>query len=670
MNTTEYGVPFPLGATKVPSGWNFAVYSQSSVTELVFAPLQNPGDETIVTLDPDKNRSGSIWHAFVPTSDTELLYGFKVGDHLLIDPYAKLIASGNKWQANAFTNSSYKTRPIGVAFASDNFNWSQDKAPNHPLSDLVIYEMHLRGLTMQPSAHAHNPGSYLGVIEKIPYFKQLGINAIEFLPIFEFDESDCVSFSPTTKMRLCNYWGYQPLSFFSPMQRYATTDDPLQGLHECKEMIKALHKADIEVILDIVFNHTGEGNQYGRTISWKGFSENEYYTKDTHGQYLNYSGCGNTLNCNHPVVSDMIIESLRYWVTEMHVDGFRFDLASILMRGQDGSVLESSPLLDRITQDGILSRTKLIAEPWDAAGLHQVGHFFQTSWKGPEQWMEWNDDYRNAIRQFIKGTQGFVGKFATKICGSQDLYGKDGSPLNSLNYISCHDGFSLRDIVSYQQKHNLENGENNNDGVCHHDTWNCGHEGETHDAHIEVLRQRQMKNFCIALLISCGVPMIHMGDEYGHTKKGNNNTWCQDNDLNWFQWQELAASSSLVHFWKEMIAFRQENPCLKRDTFFTPNDIHWHGHKPNSPDWSPESHFVAFTVVDHDKRNDLYIAFNASDKPALIQLPMPPSHKKWTLVANTALLPPQEITQETARPAIDPHELPMAPYSSLIVKAS
>lgn len=670
MNTTEYGVPFPLGASKVPSGWNFAVYSHSPIAELIFAPLQNPSDQTVVALDPHKNRSGSIWHVFVPTSDTELLYAYKVGNHLLIDPYAKLIASGNTWQANAFTSNSYKTDPLGVAFANDTFNWSGDKAPNHPLSDLVIYEMHLRGLTMQPSGHSHNPGSYLGVIEKIPYFKQLGINAIEFLPIFEFDESDCVSFSPTTKKRLCNYWGYQPLSFFSPMQRYATSNDPIQALHECKQMIKALHSADIEVILDIVFNHTGEGNQYGRTISWKGFSENEYYTKNDKGEYLNYSGCGNTLNCNHPVVSDMIIESLRYWVTEMHVDGFRFDLASILMRGQDGAVLESSPLLDRITQDGILSRTKLIAEPWDAAGLHQVGHFFQTSWKGPEQWMEWNDDYRNAIRQFIKGTPGFAGKFATKICGSQDLYGKDGGPLNSLNYVSCHDGYSLRDVVSYQQKHNLDNGENNNDGVCHHDTWNCGHEGETTDAHIEVLRQRQMKNFCIALLVSCGVPMIHMGDEYGHTKKGNNNTWCQDNDLNWFQWQELATSSSLVHFWKEMIAFRQENSCLKRDTFFTPNDIHWHGHKPNSPNWSPESHFVAFSIIDHDKRNDLYVAFNACDKPATVQLPLPPSHKKWTLVANTALLPPQEIAQEAARPVVNAHELHMAPYSSLILKAS
>ncbi len=349
--------------------------------------------------------------------------------------------------------------------------------------------MHIRGFTNHPSSQAHYPGSYKGVIEKIPYLKQLGINAVEFLPIFEFDEADCINKNPKTHKKLCNYWGYQPLSFFAPMQRYATSDDPLEALQECKEMIKALHKADIEVILDIVFNHTGEGNELGRTISWKGFSEHEYYTKDSHEEYLNYSGCGNTLNCNHPVVADMLIESLRYWVTQMHVDGFRFDLASILMRGQDGKVLESSSLLDRITQDGILSHTKLIAEPWDAAGLHQVGAFFQAPWKGPDQWIEWNDEYRTSVRKFIKGTPGFVGKFATKICGSQDLYGKDGSPLNSINFVSCHDGFTLRDLVSYEKKYNLANGENNRDGVEHYDTWNCGKEGPTKDAKIETLRQ-------------------------------------------------------------------------------------------------------------------------------------------------------------------------------------
>ncbi len=670
MSTTNYGTPFPLGATKVPSGWNFAVYSTSQVEAIIVAPLQNPNDSSVIQLDPQKNQTGFIWHIFVPSAETELLYGYKVQDDILIDPYAKLIASGNKWEMNSYTNNSYKTNPLGVAFASSHFDWKNDKSPNHKLEDLIIYEMHLRGLTQDRSSHAHNPGTYLGVIEKIPYFKQLGVNAIEFLPIFEFDESDCINRNPKTQKKLCNYWGYQPLSFFAPMQRYATSDDPLDGLNECKEMIRALHAANIEVILDIVFNHTGEGNELGRTISWKGFSEDEYYIKDNNRDYLNYSGCGNTLNCNHPVVSEMLIKSLRHWVTELHVDGFRFDLASILMRGQDGRVLDSSPLLDRITQDGILSKTKLIAEPWDAAGLHQVGHFFQTSWKGPDQWMEWNDDYRTTVRQFIKGTNGFTGKFATKLCGSQDLYGKEGSPLNSLNYITCHDGFTLRDLVSYQHKYNEENGEGNRDGGGHYDSWNCGHEGPSCDAYIELLRQRQMKNFCIALMVSCGVPMICQGDEYGHTKDGNNNTWCQDNERNWFQWHKLEESSSLFHFFKQMIHFRKENPILTRTTFFGPDDIHWHGLTPHNPDWSDSSHFVACTIKDHALGGDIYVAFNAGSASHTVILPSPPDTMCWSLVANTSQLPPQDINEADARALINTNELKMGPYSSIILKAS
>ncbi len=665
MNTNDNSTPFPLGATKVPLGWNFAVYSQNPVKELVIAPLQDPKDITRLPLDPQKNRTGAIWHIFIPTNEQELLYGYQVGDNLLVDPYAKLIASGNTFGNNAYTHKRYKKEPIGVAFVEDNCNWEDDRPPNLQGKDLIIYEMHLRALTMSPTSHSHYPGTYRGVIDKIPYFTQLGINAIEFLPIFEFDETDCINNNPKTNKRLCNFWGYQPLSFFSPMQRYSTSNDPLEALKECKEMVKALHKAGIDVILDIVFNHTGEGNQLGHTISWKGFSEDDYYIKDDNGNYLNYSGCGNTLNCNHPVVADMLIESLRYWVVEMHVDGFRFDLASILMRGQDGKVLESSPLLDRITQDGILSRTKLIAEPWDAAGLHQVGHFFQSAYKGPEEWLEWNDDYRTTVRKFIKGTPGYAGKFATKLCGSQDLYGKDGSPLNSINYVTCHDGYTLRDLVSYEQKHNEENGEENRDGMQLYDSWNSGVEGETNDAHIEVLRQRQMKNFCVALLISSGVPMIQSGDEYGHTKFGNNNTWCQDNDLNWFQWQNLEAAGSLLHFWKEMIQFRKENPVLTRKTFFTPDDIEWHGIKPNQPDWSPNSHFVACSILDHEDRNDLYIAFNAIGEPTTVTIPSAPKNKAWFLVINTSHLPPQDICHKP----LTTSELKMAPFSCLILKA-
>lgn len=669
MNTMMPGNPFPLGATKQPNGWNFAIYSALPVKRLILAPPSHPKEITSFSLDPELNRTGSIWHIFVPSEDTEILYAFYAGENLLIDPYAKLIHSGKTYGSNAYSKAKYKLEPIAIATSHTDFDWEGDTKPGREFTDLVIYEMHVRGFTQHPSSHAKQPGTYLGLIEKIPYLKQLGINAVELLPVFDFDEADNLNKNPKTKQPLVNYWGYAPLSFFAPMQRYASSDDPVEALSEFKEMVKALHKAGIEVILDIVFNHTGEGNQAGPMISWKGFCPEAYYMINEHGEYLNYSGCGNTLNCNHPIVSDMLIESLRYWVTEMHVDGFRFDLASIMTRGQDGTPLSTSPLLDRITEDPILSHVKLIAEPWDAAGLHQVGFFYQSPWHGPEQWMEWNDDYRNSVRHFIKGSDGFAGKFATKLCGSQDLYGYCGSPQNSLNYVACHDGYSLRDVVSYHDKHNEENGEQNRDGVSLYDTWNCGVEGETKQPHIEMLRQRQMKNFCLALFVSLGVPMVHMGDEYGHSKKGNNNTWCQDNERNWFCWNELAAQSSLVHFWQKMIQFRHDNPLLKRKSFLGMEDIIWHGKRPKNADWSTSSHFVAYQLLDHEKQEDLYIAFNADHEAVTVELPAPPKEKKWILAANTALLPPQDFVEESASQRAQGTEVKMAPYSAILLKA-
>ncbi len=656
MDNFECGQHSPLGALHKDSGWNFAVYSDAPVEELVIAPLHNPSDKTSYPLDPEKNRTGNIWHIFIKSAETELLYAFKVNNILLIDPYAKLIKSGNNFGKNAIGQEKYKVEPLGVAQVSDHFNWDNDSHPAIPTQDLVIYEMHIRGITKDRSSHTASPATYLGVIEKIPYLKQLGINAVELLPIFEFDEAECLQINPLTNKRLYNYWGYQPLSFFCPMQRYATTSDPIAALRQCKEMVKALHSNGIEVILDIVFNHTGEGNEKGHTVSWKGFSD-IYYMRGPDGEYLNYSGCGNTLNCNHPIVQDMLIASLHYWVTEMHIDGFRFDLASILTRGQNGDVLESSPLLDRIANDPVLADTKLIAEPWDAAGLHQVGHY---CWKCTKAWIEWNDDFRSVVRNFIRGSDGFAGKFATKLCGSEDIYGEDGSPLNSLNFITCHDGFTMRDLVSYEEKHNRENGEQNRDGGLYYDTWNCGVEGKTKDLQIERLRERQMKNFCVALLVSAGVPMILMGDEYGHTKRGNNNTWCQDNSLNWFLWDELERAGSLTHFWKEMLEFRNSNPILRRRSFYTSNDIQWHGLMPNQPDWSPSSHLVAYTVIDHDRQNDIYIAFNASSESKKLLLPAPPDNRRWSLFVNTS---------DPTNSPLHSNSIEMGPYSSLILKA-
>ncbi|MBS0655841.1 MAG: glycogen-debranching protein, partial [Verrucomicrobia bacterium] len=514
--------------------------------------------------------------------------------------------TGQTFQKNNYSN----TKLIGMAVSDLPFDWENDQHPRIARQDLIIYEMHIRGFTNHPSSKVTSPGTFSGIIQKIPYFKELGVNALELLPIMEFNESENHNVNPKTKKELCNFWGYSPLSFFSPMQRYASSSNPQESLNECKAMVKALHQAGIEVILDVVFNHTGEGNEKGPVWSWKGFADAVYYLKNGSGEYLNYSGCGNTLNCNHPIVADLIIEALRYWVVEFRVDGFRFDLASILTRGQDGRILESAPLIERITQDPILSHCKLIAEAWDAAGLHQVGSFYQSSWQGPDEWMEWNDDFRSVVRCFLKGTPGYVGRFTTKLCGSEDYYGKGGSPLNSTNYVTCHDGFTLKDLVSYNQKRNKENGEDNRDGMNNNDSWNCGAEGETSNHEIVALRERQMKNFWLALFISAGVPMIMMGDEYGHTKDGNNNSWCQDDDKNWFLWDELESTNSPYRFCKEMIRFRKSCPLLKRGSFYQKQDITWYG-KEGPADWSQQSQFIALHIKDHKEGNDLFVAFNA-----------------------------------------------------------
>ena len=653
------GSPFPLGANYERNGFNFAIYSESTVLELVIASYDKP-DELIAV--PVK-RTGSIWHAFYVTDATALYYAYKVlykgSPRLALDPYAKLIHAGSDFGNNLWKEKRYEQKPLGIAFRDVHFDWKDDTSPRIDSKDLILYELHVRGLTRHASSPTAFKGTYQGVIDAIPHLQALGINAVELLPIHEFNESENYRVNPVTHSPLCNFWGYSTLSFFSPMQRYSHERDPLESLHEYKRMVQALHKAGIEVILDVVFNHTGEGNEEGPVISFKAFSESAYYLKNEHGHFYNYSGCGNTLNCNHPIVSDLIIDSLRYWVTELHVDGFRFDLASIFSRDQDGSVMHTSPLIERITQDPVLSHCKLIAEPWDAAGLHQVGHFYQSPWQGPEAWIEWNDDFRQVVRNFIKGTPGFAGRFATKLCGSEDIYGKGGKPVNSINYVTCHDGFTLHDLVSYNHKHNLENGEYNSDGMNNNDSWNSGHEGKTRQIAVERLRIRQMKNFCLALMCSVGVPMILMGDEYGHTKDGNNNTWCHDNERNWFLWDELEKNEELFSFWKKMISFRKNTPYFRRSSFFDKHDVQWHGFLPHAPNWSHESQFVAFSL------DDLYIAFNAS--PAMHTITLP-ENRTWRALIQTSEKPPLDFVDEMNAPVITSHKIKLGPYSAILLR--
>ncbi len=668
--TTHTSTPYPLGATKKQHGWNFALFSTREIIQLVTAPINQPTQLTYHEVTAEKNRTGFIWHYFLKTDAQALYYGWKIGDdaRIFIDPYAAVVDTGNQFGNNLWKQFNTGTRLFGIASVQPEFDWQSIPKPNLAVSDLIIYEMHVRAFTAHSSSKVAHPGTFHGMKEKIPYLKELGITAVELLPIFEWNESEYDRVNPHTNELLHNFWGYSPLSFFSPMQRYCTSPNPLQILTECKELVRELHKNNIEVILDIVFNHTGEGNQLGPTYSFKAFSPNDYYLISDTGEYLNFSGCGNTLNCNNPIVQDLILDSLRYWAVNFQIDGFRFDLASSMTRDRYGKPLEISPLLERITQDPILQHCKLIAEPWDAAGLHQVGNFFQNYHHGASRWREWNDDFRNCVRRFIKGDGGMRGRFATKLAGSQDVYGNGGSPLNSVNYITSHDGFTLHDLVSYNGKHNLENGENNQDGMNHNDSWNCGTEGETADESALQLRARQMKNYLVAEMMALGCPMIHMGDEYGHTKQGNNNSWCQDNTLNYFSWNAIKDASSFFRFAKGIIHFRKNEPLLKYTRFLTEQDITWHGVTPQSCDWNESSKFIAYTLHDPIASKDLYVAFNAHHYPVNITIPQPKEGYQWIWIVNTEQLPPHDfVSQLTALPVIDT-QIKMDRYSSIILK--
>jgi isoamylase len=662
------GKPAPLGVSSSSSGeFNFALFS--SHAERIDLSIFDSKKALLCLkpLNPDVNKTGNIWHIQLDLPPVAVYYAYQIQgpaegnffyrfDQYLLDPYARAISTGIRWG----TGSTY--HPLGVLSLSENFDWQQVGKPYLEKSDLLIYEMHVRGFTVHSSSKAKYPGSFLGVIDKIPYLLELGVNAIELLPLQEFDENEV---HRNERMRdLVNYWGYSTVNFFSPMNRYAVSSSIGAAIQEFKTMVRELHRHGIEVILDVVFNHTAEGNEAGPIISFKGIDAPIYYLYDENGNLRNYSGCGNTFNCNHPVARQLIIDSLRYWALEMRVDGFRFDLASILQRGKDGEPLSYSPLIDEITEDPVLAEVKLIAEPWDAVGLYHVGSFVPQN----KRWMEWNDKYRDVVRKFIKGTpeKNIKGNFITRICGSDDLYGKR-TPLSSLNFITAHDGFSLRDLVSYNTKHNEANEEDNKDGISNNESWNCGAEGPTEDPDILFLREKQMRNFHLALMISQGVPMILMGDEYGHTRLGNNNTWCQDNELNWFLWDEIHNNSAFFRFYKKMIGFRKSHPILRRDSFLTSTDILWHGLEPLKPEWDSELRLVAFTLIDEKEGKDLYILFNSDNSEHKVILPAPRENSNWYWMVNTANTSPDDFFDEESAPCQISLEIDVAPYSACIL---
>jgi glycogen operon protein len=674
---TSRGVCRPFGALPRDGGVNFAVFSRHA--QAVSLVLFREGrDEPIaeIALDPVHNKTGDVWHVFVHGLPTDTLYGYRISGSgaakaghrassslIVLDPYARAISGNARWGQpdvpHGATNGRLTRRGRIVA---EEFDWEGDRPPATPLAQTIIYETHVRGFTRHPSSAVAHPSTYLGLVEKIPYLKSLGVTAVQLMPVMEFDELEHARRNPLTGELLLNYWGYSPLSFFAPKAAYAAGAG--RQVREFKELVKAFHKAGLEIILDVVYNHTGEGNENGPTVSFRGLDNDIYYMLDKEGRYYNFSGCGNTVNCNHPLVRDLILDSLTEWVTEMHVDGFRFDLAAILGRGANGKVLDDPPLLQHIAEHPVLAGTKLIAEAWDAAGLSRMGKF--PTWG---RWAELNGYYRDDVRRFIRGDGGATAAVAKRICGSLDLYGDSARhSYHSVNFITCHDGFTLHDLVSYNGKHNEANGENNRDGWDDNLCSNYGHEGPTDNFHINAVRQRQMRNFFTMLLISQGVPFISHGDEFARTQRGNNNAYCQDNETSWVDWSLTQKNAGLVRFVRMMIALRKRHFALSREQFV--NRVSWHGVKVGEPDWTGQSRTLAFHLHGWHHHPDLYVMFNAHWESQRFNLPHN-ARLHWKRLVDTNLPSPEDIVEESHAIALRPSDhYIMSPRSAVILLAS
>ncbi|MDJ0736288.1 MAG: glycogen debranching protein GlgX [Nostocaceae cyanobacterium] len=669
------GKPFPFGATLVPGGVNFSIFS-SYATSCTLVLFEKHKEKPMVEIPfPEEFRIGNVYCMVVFDLDYENIeYGYRMDgpnnfqeghwfdkSKILMDPYAKVIGGRDVWGVLPDWNDIYHHR---ARIAVDDFDWENERPLEIPPEDLIIYEMHVRSFTRHPSSGVKekHQGTFAGLREKIPYLKELGVNAVELMPIYEFDEFENSRPNPETGEMLLNYWGYSTVGFFAPKAGYAATGKFGMQVDELKALIKELHKNGIEVILDVVFNHTAEGNEHGPTISFRGIDNKTYYMLTPEGYYFNFSGCGNTLNCNNPIVRDIVLDCLRYWASEYHIDGFRFDLASILGRDPWGAPLANPPLLESLAFDPILAKCKLIAEAWDAGGLYQVGSF-----PAYGRWAEWNGKYRDSIRKFLKG-DGSVGDFAQRLQGSPDLYSCTGrSPATSINFITAHDGFTLMDLVSYNGKHNEANGENNNDGTNDNESWNCGWEGATDDPGINALRRRQIKNAVALLMVSQGVPMILMGDEMGRTKKGNNNTYCHDNELNWLDWSLLETNADLFKFFKHCIAFRKSQPVLRNQGHFQNQDyvgsgyadITWHGTKAWYADWSDSCRTLAFMLCGkHAKQGTMeddyiYVAMNMHWETHWFELPELPPGMKWHIFANTGIPTPEDSWEPGSEPLLE-----------------
>jgi isoamylase len=687
------GFPLPLGARAFMDGVNFTLFSRNArrVRLELFADCTYPIPSRSIEFDPVRNRTGDIWHVWVKGIEPGQVYAYRLDgpyepaaghrfnfNKLLLDPRATAITDVPPWDFDAARGYEVDSvNPGARPSAADNsvsmpkcvftrlhFNWQDDQPLRLPWSKTVIYETHVRGLTIHPSSKVSCPGTYRALIEKIPYFQDLGITAVELLPVQEFNADELKTRNPQTGELLRNYWGYNPVAFSAVNGSYSSAGSRGQQTLEFKEMVRLLHLAGIEVIIDVVLNHTAEGDETGPTICWRGIENSVFYTlqKDKR-RYLNAAGTGNTINANHPIVREYILNVLRYWVTEMHVDGFRFDLASILGRDGDGNLLNNPPLLEQIAEDPILRDSKLIAEAWDAAGAYQVGSFSE------RRWAEWNGRYRDDIRRFWRGDAGMLGAFASRICGSEDIFAKSGKgPESSINFITCHDGFTLNDLVSFADKHNLANGEQNRDGTNDNLSANYGVEGPTEDPYIESLRKRQIRNFLLTLCISRGVPMLQGGDEFRRTQGGNNNAYCQDNETSWYDWGDLQKHAQIHQFVKHMIALRQAHPILAREQFYANTDLTWSGPSQSPPQWNdPRAKAVACHI--HDGASEsIFLMFNASNERVTFHTPVAPDKGRWRLAMDTCREEPIASMIESLVDSLQPYELEA--HSSAILVAS
>ena len=680
---SDEGRSFPLGATVLGDGVNFSVFSReaSRVDLLLFDDPAAAHPARVIELDPRSHRTYHYWHVFVPGIRPGQVYAYRAAGpfdparglrfdpaKMLLDPYgrAAIVPDGYSRQAASQFGEKNAIAIKSVVVDPEIYDWEGDAPLRRPFATTVIYEMHVAGFTRHPSSGvaAERRGTYAGMIDKIPYLQDLGITAVELLPVFQFDRQDCPP-------GLVNYWGYSPVSFFAPHAGYSSRKDALGPVGEFRDLVKALHRAGIEVILDVVYNHTAEGNAEGPTLSYRGLANEVYYILDKdRAQYANYSGTGNTLNANQPIVRRMILDSLRYWVVDMHVDGFRFDLASILARDETGCPLENPPVLWDIESDPVLAGTKLIAEAWDAAGLYQVGSFVGDSWK------EWNGRFRDDIRRFIKADTGTVRSLAQRVLGSPDIFGhQEREPEQSINFVTCHDGFTLNDLVSYNNKHNEANGEGSRDGVDENLSWNCGVEGATEDATVERLRRRQIKNLFVILLISVGTPMLQMGDEMRRSQRGNNNAYCQDNEVSWLDWSLLDRHRDLYRFAQKSIAHRlnwmgsssQVSAELSLNELLSSAEIDWHGVRIGSPDWANDSHSIAFTLRSGRYRLPLWlhVMFNTYWEALDFELPPIPATAVagWQRWIDTSRESPEDIMDASVAPLVPGTQYRVAPRS-------